>query len=123
MAKKDKKAKIPKRVGGIKVPKELRKAGSKLVKVAASPVGRELIAAGLGMVAAAASAAVEKDRARRRTASAAPTPTAPATPETPHKPAPPCPANSIDVDMHEVGAQLGKMAEQALAGLFKPKRS
>lgn len=118
MAKKaDKKGRIPKKVGGVKLPRELRKGAGKLVKLAASPVGRELIAAGLGMVATAAAAAVEKDRARRRGGE---TPSPGPAAATPSKPAPPRAAN-VDIDMHEVGAQLGKMAEQALSGLFRPK--
>ncbi len=64
MAKKDgKKGKrIPKRIGGMKIPKELRQAGEALLDKANSPAGREIIASGLTMAAAAASAAAIKHR-------------------------------------------------------------
>lgn len=110
---KGKKAKLPKKIGGLKLPKELRKAGGKLAKVAASPAGRELIAAGLGLAAAAATAAVEKDRARRRAAAGLGD-------AKPAASAPPKAANNGG-DPHDIGVALGKMAEAALAGLFKPK--
>lgn len=48
---KDKKNKIPKKIAGVKVPKELRKSGEKLTKLAKDPVVREIalaaVAAGL----------------------------------------------------------------------------
>ena len=116
---KDKKAKLPKRIGGLKLPKELRRTGGRIADMVNSPAGRELIAAGLTMAAAAVKAAVEKDRAKRR---GAPKPAsdgagdAKATRTT--STFAPAPSN----DPHEFGAALGKMAEAALAGLFKPKR-
>ena len=109
---KDKAAKIPKKIGGLKVPKDLRKSGGKLLRAASSPVGRELIALGLGLAASAAAAAVEKDRLKRRDGSAAADPA--------KGTAPPKAANTAS-DPHEIGVALGKMAETALAGLFKPK--
>ncbi|MGH6614982.1 hypothetical protein [Sphingomonas sp.] len=60
MAKKDKSAKagkatkLPKQIAGIKVPKELRKSGAALLEKANSPVGREMIAAGIAAVVTAA---------------------------------------------------------------------
>ena len=48
-----KKAKIPKQVAGIKVPKKLRKAGNKAVKLAQDPVVGEVVAAALLSAAAA----------------------------------------------------------------------
>jgi hypothetical protein len=58
----DKKAKLPKQVLGVKIPKELRKAGGALLEHANSPAGREVIAAGLTVAAAAATAALTRHR-------------------------------------------------------------
>jgi hypothetical protein len=44
------KVKIPKEIGGFKVPKELRKKGEALIERANSPEGRQAIASGLAMV-------------------------------------------------------------------------
>lgn len=64
MAKKDgKKAKrIPKKIAGLKIPKELRQAGEVLLDQANSAAGREIIASGLTMAAAAAATAAMKHR-------------------------------------------------------------
>lgn len=62
MAKK-KNAKLPKKIAGVKIPKKLRKSGGKLIEVASTPAGRELIAAGL--VAAGSALAAKAQRARR----------------------------------------------------------
>jgi hypothetical protein len=48
-----KKGKLPKEVGGIKVPKKLRKAGNKALKLAKDPVVSEVVAAALLSAAAA----------------------------------------------------------------------
>ena len=45
------KVKIPKRVGGVKIPKKVRKQAKKAIKVAESPVVRQFAAAALGAVA------------------------------------------------------------------------
>ena len=50
MAKKAKKAKLPKKVGGVKIPKELRSAAA---AIAAHPVISDIVAAGLIAAAAA----------------------------------------------------------------------
>jgi hypothetical protein len=42
------KVKIPKRVAGVKIPKKLRKKANKALKLAESPVVREVAAAALG---------------------------------------------------------------------------
>jgi hypothetical protein len=74
MAKKDKKAekgdkvgkgKIPKTVAGVKVPKQIRKAGNEILDKANSPAGRELIATG---IAALATAALAKSKAGKAAA-------------------------------------------------------
>ncbi len=49
VTKANKQKKIPKKIAGVKVPKELRKAGDKLAKLAEDPVVREIA---LGAVAA-----------------------------------------------------------------------
>jgi hypothetical protein len=48
-----KKGKLPKEVGGIKVPKKLRKAGNRAMKLAKDPVVSEVVAAALLSAAAA----------------------------------------------------------------------
>ncbi|MCU6454183.1 hypothetical protein LPN01_08845, partial [Sphingomonas sp. A2-49] len=58
--KKTKTAKLPKEVLGIKLSKEVREVGGALLEKASSPQGREMLAAGLTMAAAAATAAVAK---------------------------------------------------------------
>jgi hypothetical protein len=65
MGKKHKKAKLPKEVLGVKLPKEVREVGGALLEKANSPQGREMLAAGLTMAAAAATAALAKGRAER----------------------------------------------------------
>ena len=63
MAKKKKKtAKLPKRVAGVKIPKAIRASGGALLQQANTPLGRELIAAGL---VAAGAALAKKDEIRR----------------------------------------------------------
>jgi hypothetical protein len=56
MAKKAKKAKLPKKLGGVKIPKELRGAAA---AIAAHPVISDIVAAGL--IAAAAALTESKD--------------------------------------------------------------
>ncbi|MEH3047397.1 hypothetical protein [Sphingomonas adhaesiva] len=62
MGKKAKKGRLPKEVLGVKLPKELRKAGDQLIEHAASPQGRQAIAGALTMAAAAATAAMARGR-------------------------------------------------------------
>lgn len=47
MAKKDKKPKVPKKVGGVKLPKDLRKTAKSALRIAENPIARELISAAL----------------------------------------------------------------------------
>lgn len=89
MGKKHKKAKLPKEVLGVKLPKEVREVGGALLEKANSPQGREMLAAGLTMAAAAATAALAKGRAER-----AAKPDAPRPPEVPVPPVPPGSAGS-----------------------------
>lgn len=53
---------LPKRIAGVKVPKALRKSGKSLLKMAETPVARQLIAAGLVAVAAAMTSSGEGQR-------------------------------------------------------------
>ena len=53
MAKKDKPPKLPKKVGGVKVPKQLRKTAKNALEIAQNPVARELVSAALVAGAAA----------------------------------------------------------------------
>lgn len=62
MGKKAKRGKLPKEVLGVKLPKELRKAGDRVIEQAASPQGRQAIAGALTMAAAAATAAMARGR-------------------------------------------------------------
>lgn len=59
--------KIPKRVAGIKLPKDVRRKGEALIAQATSPAGQAAIAKGLTMAAGLASAAVAR-REQARTA-------------------------------------------------------
>jgi hypothetical protein len=52
-AKKGKKAKVPKEIGGVKVPKKLRKLGNKAVKAVRDPAVTEVVAGALLAAAAA----------------------------------------------------------------------
>jgi hypothetical protein len=51
--KKDKKNKVPKEIGGVKVPKKLRKLGNEAAKLAREPVVAEVVAGALLAAAAA----------------------------------------------------------------------
>jgi hypothetical protein len=69
MAKKDKKQKlVPKKVGGVKVPKKLRKSGDTLASLVTSPIVRELAA---DMLIAMAGALVASKRPRETAATMA----------------------------------------------------
>jgi len=122
MGKKTKKAKLPKEVMGVKLPKEVREIGGALLEKAQSPQGREMLAAGLTMAAAAATAAVAKGRARRE---AAATPEAPATPQTPTPPGNPTPTppqgTQTQPDPQAIAEAVGKAAEAMLGRLFGGK--
>ena len=63
-----KKKRIPKSIGGVKLPKELRRAGEAIIDqaitTANSPQGKAMIATGLSMAAAAAMKAAERQSAK-----------------------------------------------------------
>ncbi len=114
MGKKNK-ARLPKHVAGVKIPKKLRKKGGKLLAALDTPLGREMALAGL-MTAAATIA-------RRRSAAASPSPAesaaepaeAVAPDEPPHR------------DPHAAGAQFASaaagVAAAALDRWFKTRRT
>jgi hypothetical protein len=130
---KTRKPKLPKRIGGVKLTKELRKAGGKLIEKASSPIGRELIAAGLSMAAAAATAAAKKERDRHAAARAGAANDAAAAADAKPADAKPAPAVATPhgpkvsfnskTDPHEIGVVLGNLAQEMLGRVFagKPK--
>ncbi|WP_137897497.1 hypothetical protein [Sphingomonas sp. 2SG] len=126
MGKKTKKAKLPKEVLGIRLPKELREAGGALLEKANSPQGREMLAAGLTMAAAAATAAVAKGRAKREAAGERPVPPVPpvpgAAPEPPRPPEPPQ-GTQAQPDPQAIADAVGKAAEALLGRLFGGKKA
>jgi hypothetical protein len=115
-----KKKRIPKTIGGVKLPKELRRAGEKIIDqaitTANSPQGKAMIATGLSMAAAAAMKAAEAKAAERATSSAErtgaekekPAPANDARPDAPRQPG----AGGID------GDAIGQAVEQVLGRLF-----
>lgn len=137
-----KKVKLPKRVAGVKVPKELRKTAERTIAAVQErvltevqgPKGQEMIAAALALAAAGASAAVVRARAERETP-----PTPPAPPEAPMPPVPPVapvpplppvpPQGEGSVagaggrpDAQAMADAFGQVAEQVLGRLFGGKR-
>ena len=126
--------KLPKRIGGVKLTKELRKAGGRLLERANSPVGRELIAAGLSMAATAAGAAAKRERERSKHGGDKGAPTAPGATTSgangaagvPPRGAGETPprgggTSGTGTDPHAMGVILGKMAQDALGQLFARK--
>ena len=65
MAKDKKKLKVPKRIAGVKVPKEIRKPVNKALKLADDPQARGLAIAALTAAAGALTAKTDGDEARR----------------------------------------------------------
>lgn len=131
--KKKAKAKLPKEVLGIRLPREVREVGGALIEKANSPQGREWLAAGLTMAATAATAAVAKGQARRneatRPAAERPVPPVPPTPPVPPSgatpPEPPRPetpqGTQTQPDPQAIAAAVGKAAEAMLGRLFGGK--
>lgn len=131
-----KKAKrIPKRIGGVKLPKELREKGEALLDrgeallaQANTPAGREVLTAGLTMAAAAASAAIVnagRERAKAAEAAAAPEPAAPPTPPTPPSSPPQGTPQGTQrtPDPQVIADALTQAAEQVLGRLFGGKKA
>ncbi|SEK70304.1 hypothetical protein SAMN05216382_0952 [Sphingomonas palmae] len=109
-----KKKRIPKTIGGVKLPKELRRAGEQIidqaVTVANSPQGKAMIATGLSMAAAAAMKAAEAKAAK------------PAAEKPPEKPSPANDARTEESRQPGVGGidgdAIGQAVEQVLGRLF-----
>jgi len=92
MAKKEKTPKVPKKVAGVKVPKDLRKSAKSALKLAQNPIAREVISAALVAGAAAL--------AKRRVDKAAPEPK--------------------DKTNPDVGAMIAQGVAAFVSGLGKP---
>lgn len=151
MSKDGRKKRIPKHIGGVKIPKELRRTGEALIdgviEKAQSQQGRESIARALTMAASVATAAVAKGRgvkAEAEPAPAPPTPPAPpaaptfaisssaaappvaapiADPVPPHASPPPSPPHgtSQEPDFAAIAETIGATAEMMLGRLFGKK--
>jgi hypothetical protein len=124
MGKKTKKAKLPKEILGIKLPKEVREAGGALLEKAQSPQGREMLAAGLTMAAAAAATAMANGRARREAAAAErPVPPTPETPDAPPVPPTPPQGTHRQPDPQAIADAVGKAAEAMLGKFFSGRKA
>lgn len=103
MTKKDKKAKLPKQVAGVKVPKDLRKSAQTMVELAKNPIAREVVSAAIVAGIAAL--------AKRKVA-----------PKAPHVAAPQEKASATDPE--KKGAELANLVVQGvtsfLSGLTRP---
>ena len=118
-----KKTKLPKSMMGVKIPKDLRKRGERLIDAANSPEGREMVAGVMGMAAAAMGAIAAKNAAKnaagaQRAADAAPSPSpAPAPPnEPPH-------GVTREPDFQAIAETIGRNVEVALERVFGAKRA
>jgi hypothetical protein len=120
--------KIPKTIGGVKIPKDLRKKGNALLEKANSPEGRQVIASGMAMMATAALAARSQAAKAAPEAKAAPSPAADAAQADPAKGA----AKNGPKACGETGTQntqnidqmldaIGTAAETALKRVFRGK--
>ena len=116
---------IPKQIAGVKLSKQFRKSGEKLIEKAQTPQGRQVIAAGLAM----ATAAIAK--AKANAAHTAPTPPEPPVPpQAPIPPVPPKPpltpgtteAGTPMADPAQIAEAVGQAATAFFDGLFGRKR-
>jgi hypothetical protein len=104
MAKKGKKGfRIPKEIGGFKVPKEARRAGEALIDKANSPEGRQALASGLAMAATAAAALAARQAHTQATSA---------------KPAPDRPGQTGTTDPQQVADAIGQAATAFMAKVF-----
>jgi len=127
---KAKKVKLPKHIGGVKIPKELRKKGGALLEKANSAAGREVIAGALTMAAAAATSAVQRQRASRFASAPPEAPVPPVPPVPPIPPVPPVPPVPPErpgepgiADPQALADAIGNAAEAVLIKLFGTKRT
>ena len=114
--KKDKGAKIPKHIAGIKLPKDVRRKGEALIAQATSPAGQAVIAKGLTMAAGLATAAAARSQQARA-----------ARPLTPDEsgeggPSPaPAPAPATPVDPAKIVEAVTTVANVVLGRLFSKR--
>ena len=124
--------KLPKRIAGMKLPKEARRIGETLIAQANSPEVHRMLAAGLSMAATVASNAAERQRRSAGAADAAMAPVTPASPAQPVPPVPPAPpANDAAPtrpgeagirDPQAMAEAIGSIAETALNRLFGARK-
>lgn len=117
MSEKKKGKRIPKTIAGVKLPKDLRKAGEKLLDEAQKPEVQAKIAGVLTMAAGAVAAAAAKKRAAEAARPAEP-PQAPIPPEPPRPPRPGDPGTRTAPDPQAVADAIGQAAEQVLGRFF-----
>lgn len=114
MAKKGKKGfRIPKEIGGIKVPKEARRAGEAIIDKVNSPEGRAKLSAGLAMAATAAAALAAKQAQDAATKKAAG--------DVPGEGDSRRPGQGGTADPHHVGDAIGQAATAFMAKFFQPR--
>lgn len=109
MAKKGKKSgfRLPKEIGGVKVPKEARRAGEALIEKANSPAGRQALASGLAMAATVAAAAAARQNRHAEPAA---------------KPDPACGAPGTGgTDASRVADAIGEAANAFMSRIFNHK--
>ena len=112
-----KEGRIPKRVAGVKVPKEVRRRGEALIEAAGSPHGREVIARGLTVAATLANLAVQ----RGRPAAASGAEPEPAVGEVAEAGAAPSPAPPLDPQ--KLAEAVTTVADAVLGRLFPGKKA
>lgn len=114
---KDAKIKIPKRIGGVKVPKELRKAGNSLIERAQGPEGREMLVGALAVAATTATAAFAKAAVQRSAAAhASPEAQSPGNDTSLH-------GQRSGADPQVLNEALNTVAEQVLGRLFGARKA
>lgn len=113
MAKKGKKSgfRIPKEIGGMKVPKEARRAGEALIEKASSPAGRQALASGLAMAATFAAAAAARQSRQPGSSGGTPHTGASARKE----------SGAAGIDPARVADAFGEAANAFMNKVFSPK--
>jgi hypothetical protein len=113
------KMKIPKAIGGFKVPKELRKKGEALIERANSPEGRQAIASGLAMVGGlvAANAARKQTEAATKAAQGRPDGQPDAAKPDAAKPASAAPG-APGINPQQMADQIGAAADLLIGRIF-----
>ena len=109
-------AKIPKRVGGFKLPKEVRRKGDALLARAASPEGQAALAKGLTVAASLATAAAERSKRAHAAVSPGPGESAEGAAGAGPSPTPP-------VDPAKVVEAVQTVANEVLGRLFGGKKA